>query len=665
MLYSEGGANRTWKLERAKIDQNFAEHEAETTANAEAITSLQSGKLQHVSTISALQAFDRDGIEQLQLTGPASGLFEWEDGNADDDDGAFTIASDSDTPGRWVRQHSGGVSVELFGAVGDVVTDDTAAITACAAYCKVSGRTLIIPAGLVCKITSTVDLRHITLQIDGAIEVAFTDAVGVIVGGNATSRNNPKQFIKTVRYSASITAPTELPTYATIRAIGVKGQDLTIWATTFFELYADTTTGSTLDYSSAYSRISLGYVKYVQLNGQSSTVGGSAWINENDFYLTSCKYVKIVATHADGGTPYNHNNNRFHGGAFEGVGYGGKNLELEHRSSNRFYETRFESSSGISFGAESKNNEIQVAWYSSGQVGNSDLVLSDLGIGNTVRHAPQVGVVTENILALTPDLLDNKLAGVTNIVADGNKMTATAWQYIYESPFLPCRTLSGSSNTAVFVGMFGRDNTSSGVRVYVEAYDENFQQITTSTDDDFVWSGGNTVSFVDPAATSASTNTQYARGWITRAGVDKASYFKIIVRNGSVSSTFERLSVRYMVPKSYHDTIDIPPCNMPSAPDAEYNISCTLTTQTIAAGATHKQAFTMPVGSTLAVSGWHGTVLRDSTKSYDAFMHSVVITGDNAFELWTTNISGASATLPASVAVRVLLRATSEAQITL
>lgn len=57
------------------------------------------------------------------------GTWAWDPTSTDSDDGALSVAVTGVTTGRWKRQYTGPIDVRWFGAVGDGVTDDTAAIT--------------------------------------------------------------------------------------------------------------------------------------------------------------------------------------------------------------------------------------------------------------------------------------------------------------------------------------------------------------------------------------------------------------------------------------------------------------------------------------------------------------------------------------------------------
>jgi parallel beta-helix repeat protein len=87
------------------------------------------------------------------------------------------------------------ISVKDFGAVGDGVTDDTAAIQACFTYCSGSGATAYFPAG-----TYSVDDLAVTdgiagIYCDGTIKGQGTASVAVIVLGSAGNPVTNAKFV--------------------------------------------------------------------------------------------------------------------------------------------------------------------------------------------------------------------------------------------------------------------------------------------------------------------------------------------------------------------------------------------------------------------------------------------------------------------------------------
>ncbi|HOT83615.1 MAG TPA: glycosyl hydrolase family 28-related protein, partial [Candidatus Defluviicoccus seviourii] len=102
----------------------------------------------------------------------AGGVFCWDSGATDADNGATIIAKASSGIGRWKRLQTGAVNVRWFGAKGDGTTDDTAAFTA-----ALSAGSVWVPNGTY-RITSPLHLtgartvsfesRNATLKYSGA-----------------------------------------------------------------------------------------------------------------------------------------------------------------------------------------------------------------------------------------------------------------------------------------------------------------------------------------------------------------------------------------------------------------------------------------------------------------------------------------------------------------
>lgn len=114
------------------------------------VATLLSGNLtsETVTSRSALKALDTTRVVSAYLAeGSRSGTFVWTSGNYADRVSADTaeavyIASNTvaTTSGAWVRQWSGGVDPHWFGAVGDGVTDDYAALAAALSFAGSDGR---------------------------------------------------------------------------------------------------------------------------------------------------------------------------------------------------------------------------------------------------------------------------------------------------------------------------------------------------------------------------------------------------------------------------------------------------------------------------------------------------------------------------------------------
>ncbi len=103
-------------------------------------SSLSVGEISSVGSIATMTALAKAGLTdgdmllvENYLTGIAGGggLFKWDAVSAAADDGGLVIASDEGGAGRWLRLHLPDLpSPKLFGALGDGVTGDNAALAA-------------------------------------------------------------------------------------------------------------------------------------------------------------------------------------------------------------------------------------------------------------------------------------------------------------------------------------------------------------------------------------------------------------------------------------------------------------------------------------------------------------------------------------------------------
>lgn len=277
------------------------------------------------------------------------------------------------------------ITPQDFGAVGDGSADDAAAITKAVTAAISTGRRLVGRGTY--RVDSQVNFRYANVDFESAtINVNHSSGPGIIIGGNASNANNPRQMFGAVNR----TAGSDSQATPTVRAIGLKGQYVGVQRTTYFQLYADDSAGVYgTDYSSAYSTLWLKYVNTIELLSAAGTTG---WINENQFFLNRCFTILI----SNGN--YGHNHNKFHNGTMEGTGV----ITVAVGKSNIFEGFRFERNPSnpaetltVTFGSSTWNNHIQATWQSSrGYVndpyGGASLVsVADNGWGNTVNHVNQ------------------------------------------------------------------------------------------------------------------------------------------------------------------------------------------------------------------------------------------------------------------------------------
>jgi len=254
------------------------------------------------------------------------------------------------------------VSVKDFGAVGDGVADDTAAIQAAKAAAHTGDTVnfcLYFPQGSY-RTTSTIDLRRAMVDASEASIVGDHAGIALILGGRAQNPNNPWQKV----FRVTSAGPND-STAPTVRIIGAKVQNIDIERADYIQLYADSDDAN-LDGSIAYSTFSIKTCIVLELTTNPSPIGSSVqWINENAFYLSRIRQLFINGTYA-------HNNNIFYRGNFEGSS---GTINIQNGTSNKFYDTRWEGAAdggsgegdgpGVVFGSGTWGNLVVQSWISS------------------------------------------------------------------------------------------------------------------------------------------------------------------------------------------------------------------------------------------------------------------------------------------------------------
>ncbi len=408
------------------------------------------------------------------------------------------------------------VSVKDFGAVGDGVTDDTAAITAAAA----GASNLYFPSGTY-RVTSTVNLRSKTLYAVDATISGDTEDIVVLLGGNSASPNNPVQHLRSaIRVSGTTTNPV-------VRILGAKNQWITVKRCTYIQLYADTDSATTT--SCAYSSFWFNYVDKLEFNTNPSPSGSTIqWINENTFFLNRISELFIDGT-------YSHNNNKFFDGSFEGG-----TITFNEGSSNLVRDVRAEGGCDVYFNGGT-NNVVTQYWQSSSYDYNDNIsVLANNGRGCAVIHSrwyltPYIDIVnfTYNTLKKIDGGLFNVYGLNSNLILTATDIRCSGFDVFYESDFIP---LSGANLNVVYAAI---NKTSGGLRATLLGYDSN-KVALPSTGADFSNRG---VSGTQGWGDNDSTNTSRDGSEMVVLS-ELASYVKIRIRGGGSGFIAEGLYIR-------------------------------------------------------------------------------------------------------------------------
>lgn len=116
------------------------------------------------------------------------GTWAWDPTSTDSDDGALAVAVTGVTTGRWKRQYSGPIDVRWFGAVGDGVTDDTAAITS--AIQQAENGEVVVPPGtyLVSTVAfNTITTKNRSVRLRGAHAAVYSGTGRTVFKGSTAA----------------------------------------------------------------------------------------------------------------------------------------------------------------------------------------------------------------------------------------------------------------------------------------------------------------------------------------------------------------------------------------------------------------------------------------------------------------------------------------------
>lgn len=445
-----------------------------------------------------------------------------------------------------------GISVKDFGAVGDGVADDTQSFINAANYCRTTNKKLVGDGRFKITGEGLIDLRSIKLDIDGVLDFG-TDVGFIILGGTSTTTINPRQYIREV----AATNRTELN--PAVQVYGTKNQTITVDRCPSIKLFADNSDGGS-NTSIAYCSFYFNYVNTLYLYGApkgAASFGG--WINENTFYLKRC--TRLIIGDQDVGT-YQHNNNIFHGGTFEGS----SKIIFRGATDNTMYDLRLESAddNAISFGNRTLNNKCIISWVASAaDQPVYDYKYIDEGRGNLVYSNDDAAYNVQPLFILNKDTVhfdvnitptkcniygvgfwttesENPAIGlVPNLSKEGNKLKALAWGVIARTPKIP---VSMSADTWFMFNSAGSTPASGGWRITVYGYDKD-GNVMAGAAGDVVVLGSPAVPF---GTSMHSINASNGRFCIGRKD---CRYVVVSVRNGDGVQLFDYINLAIRNPK--------------------------------------------------------------------------------------------------------------------
>ena len=413
------------------------------------------------------------------------------------------------------------VSVADFGADRTGASDSLAAIQAAAA----AHSSLYFPSGTYL-LSGTLDLRNKTILAEEASFSCNHADIGVIIGGNQSSGDNPPQKIRAVtRVGGIYTIPA-------VRIIGAKNQQIWVKRCPYIQLYADTNNAA--DASCAYSSFWFNWVETLELGTNPSPSGSTVqWINENVFYLNRITTLRVKGT-------YSHNNNKFLYGSFE-TG----TIDFQVGSNNRVEEVRGESGITVNFDAGTANNVVSATWQSSGGDFGYNLLgsVTDNGRGNHVGHQRWSETPLVPVAGFTYQTLKQHIdgsynsTGVYNVAIGASSFTVGANQTFYDTGIITCPKAS----LAVVAQLAGR--ISGGYRIRIDGYDSGGNPIAGVSGDCTV-RGVGAIGFGSsvPGTSDSSTGDIYA--WIENITTGSVRIRFIASPNG-LNATGFAVGLRY------------------------------------------------------------------------------------------------------------------------
>lgn len=355
------------------------------------------------------------------------------------------------------------VSVKDFGAVGDGVTDDTAAIQAAIDAVSLNG-TLLMPAGTYL-VSGVLDFRRVSVLGNTANIEGSHSGIVAILGGASVTTINPQQSLNRVyRTGGQTTTPT-------VRIIGAKSMTIFLSFSEYVQLYSDSDVSA--DANIGYNNFYFTFLFKLELTNNPSTSGGAQWINENKFFLNRIKDLVL-----DG--DYNFNHNYFIGGNFEGTA----TIDIQVGRSNYVTEVRAEGDLTVNFGSGTNDCIVELGYTLSGHryPSTSTLTVNNSGEMCAVVHAMDKYASYLPIVGFDYQTLQNdgsiyNVIGASNITIGTSNLTIAPTTIFYTSRLIPI------DEAANFFHGYLQLITAGGGVVRVKGYNSSKTLITPSDGD--------------------------------------------------------------------------------------------------------------------------------------------------------------------------------------
>lgn len=321
-------------------------------------------------------------------------------------------------------------NVETYGAVGDGVTDDSAAIAACVADCIADNCGLMIPA----------DFNIYLPEYVAISEVRKIKCFGTItapngVGFEVDSRDNGVDW-----YIYKIDGA--------CRMAGMKRGLITLLQATSLELWGDST---------VTDRVSIAYNTFVfgDVPTFSIATENNGWVNENIFIGG-----RFVTFSMSGDYPHNHN--QWFNPCLEGA-----TVNIESGWDNQWHSTRCENIVSVTFGVKCVNNYFERGYTSVGTSHFDNAWWHDTS-GRNYLYFIGESALTEYKKEYTPTSFN--YSGADKLYPSSGKLHNNAYNY----NFFATNVIPTDISFNIHIKADAKF-----LRGYIECYDENGDRITT------------------------------------------------------------------------------------------------------------------------------------------------------------------------------------------